>query len=77
MVDREEASWEVVQRSEDDRSWQWLRGGFLDKRTEGFVCASQETVKTTCYTITVMKKEGDRMCKLCGKYAETSFGEWV
>ena len=44
----------------------------MDKKTEGFVCAAQETVlKTKCYAETVMKKEGDRMCRFWGKYADT------
>jgi hypothetical protein len=56
----------------DERSWQWLRGGYLDKRTEGFVCAAQENVlKTRCYCATVMKQGGDVNCRKCGKYAET------
>ena len=56
----------------DERSWQWLRGGFLDKRMEGFVCAVQETVlKTKCYAATVMNKERDMMCRLYGTYANT------
>ena len=56
----------------DDRSWQWLRGGFLDKRTEGFVCAAQEKVlNTRCFSKTVMKQDVNVMCRLCGKSAET------
>ena len=23
-----------------EKAWQWMRGGFLDKRTEGYVCAA-------------------------------------
>ena len=47
----------------DERLWQWLKGGFLDKRTEGFVCAAQETVlKTKCYAATVMKETGCAGC---------------
>ena len=29
-----------VKNVADERSWQWLRGGYLDKRTEGYVCAA-------------------------------------
>jgi len=61
-----------VKEVADGKSWQWLRGGYLDKRTEGFVCAAQENVlKTRCYQATVMKKGGDVKCRMCGKYAET------
>ena len=56
----------------DERSWQWLRGGFLDKRTEGYVCAAQEKVlNTRCFCRTVMKKDGAMMCRMCGRGAET------
>lgn len=61
-----------VKEVADERSWQWLKGGYLDKRNEGFVCAAQENVlKTRCYVATVMKQGGDVNCRLCGKYAET------
>ena len=56
----------------DERSWQWLRGGFLDKRTEAFVCAAQENaLKTRCYNATILHQEGDVKCRMCGKSAET------
>ena len=44
-----------VEYVSDERTWQWLRGGFLDKRTEGFMCAAQ-VLRTMCYSATVMKK---------------------
>ena len=56
----------------DGRSWQWLRGGYLDKKNEGYVCAAQENVLKTRYLEgTVMKGQGDKMCRKCGKYVET------
>ena len=56
----------------DPKSWQWLRGGFVDKRTEGFVCAAQENVlPTRLYRATVMKDGTEKMCRLCGKNAES------
>ena len=56
----------------DERSWQWLRGGFLDKRAEAFVCAAQENaLKTRCYNATILRQEGDVKCRMCGKSAET------
>ena len=56
----------------DERSWQWMKGGFLDKRTESFVSAAQDNILATrCYTVTVLKKPGDMNCRLCGKAAES------
>ena len=56
----------------DERTWQWLRGGFLDKRNEGYVCAAQENVlKTRYYVTSIMKQDGDSLCRLCGAYVET------
>jgi hypothetical protein len=55
-----------------ERSWQWLNGGFLDKRTEGFLCAAQENVlKTRYYCATVMKQGEQQQCRKCGEYVET------
>ena len=57
----------------DERSWQWLRAGYLDKRTEAFACAAQEQVlKTRLYEATVMKvADQNKMCRVCGKYVES------
>ena len=43
----------------DPRSWQWLSGGFLDKRKEGFICAAQENMlNTRYYCANILKQEG-------------------
>ena len=61
-----------VKEVADERTWQWLRGGFLDKRTEGYVCAAQETVlNTRGFSATVMKLDVSRWCRMCGKSCET------
>ena len=61
-----------VKEVADEKSWQWMRGGFLDKRTEGFVCAAQENVlQTNCYKVTIMKQGDNVKCRKCGKEAET------
>ena len=61
-----------VKEVADQRSWQWLKGGFLDKRTESFVCAAQENVLATrYYCATILKKEVSKKCRKCGKYVET------
>ena len=55
-----------------EKSWQWLRGGFVDKRTEGFVCAAQENViPTRLYCTTVIKDGGGQECRMCGEEAES------
>ena len=61
-----------VKEVADERTWQWLRGGYLDKRNEGYVCAAQENVlKTKCYAVTIMREGEDSLCRLCGKSWET------
>ncbi len=56
----------------DERSWQWMRSGFLDKRAESFVTAAQDNVLATrCYNVTILKQPGDKNCRLCGSSAET------
>jgi hypothetical protein len=56
----------------DERSWQWMRSGFLDKRAESFLCAAQDNVLgTRYYNTSVLKKPGDKNCRLCGKEVES------
>ena len=56
----------------NEKSWQWMRGGFVDKRTEGFVCAAQENViATRLYCATVIGDGGGRDCRMCGEEAES------
>ena len=55
-----------------ERSWQWLRGGYLYKNTEGYICAAQEGVLyTRKYCASVMNQEIDSKCRMCGEYDET------
>ena len=55
-----------------EKSWQWMRGGFVDKRTEGFVCAAQENVvPTRLYHRTVIKDGSSQECRMCGEEAES------
>ena len=55
-----------------ERSWQWLRGGYLYKSTEGYICAAQEGVLyTRKYCASVMNQEVDSKCRMCGEYEET------
>ena len=55
-----------------EKSWQWMKGGFVDKRTESFVCAAQENViATRLYCATVIGDGSGRDCRLCGEEAES------
>ena len=61
-----------VKEVASDKSWQWLRGGYLYKGTEAYICAAQENVlNTRNYCASVMNQEIDNMCRMCGEYAET------
>lgn len=56
----------------DERSWQWLRAGYLGKGTEGFVCAAQEqALRTRFFRATIQKEAIDPMCRVCGKEVES------
>ena len=56
----------------DDRSWQWIRGGFMAKSTEAFVFAAQEqALRTRLLQATIERQEVDVNCRVCGKVAET------
>ena len=56
-----------------DRSWQWLKAGYLTKSTEGFIMAAQEqALRTKGVKASIDKVEGeDGMCRLCGKFQES------
>ena len=57
-----------VREVADEKSWQWMNGGFIDKRTEGFVCAAQENVlQTNCYKTTITKQGDNMKCRKCGR----------
>ena len=63
---------EKVKEVADSRSWQWLSGGYMDKRKEGYICAAQENVlNTRFYSATILGKGGDGKCRKCGKDPET------
>ena len=57
----------------DERSWQWLNGGYLTKATEGFILAAQEQALRTRWVRATIDGEADvdPMCRLCGKHLET------
>ena len=56
----------------DDRSWQWLRAGYLGKGTEGFVCAAQEqALRTRFFRATIEKEDVDPKCRMCEEEVES------
>ena len=62
----------AVKEVASDRSWQWLRGGYLYKRTEGFVCAAQEDViYTRHYCASVAHMDVEDKCRMCGEPGES------
>lgn len=50
----------------DERLWQWLRAGYLGKRTEGYVFAAQEQALRT-----IENEDVDANCRVCGKEVES------
>ena len=57
----------------DERSWQWLNGGYLTKATEGFILAAQEQALRTRWVRATIDgvADVDPMCRVCGQYQET------
>ena len=58
---------------DSERSWQWLKAGFLTKSTEGFIMAAQEqALRTKWVKATIDNVEGeDGKCRICGDWFET------
>ena len=58
---------------DSERSWQWLKAGFLTKSSEGFIIAAQEqALRTKWVKATIDKVEGeDGKCRICGDWFET------
>ena len=64
----------------DKRSWQWLRAGYLNKGTEGYVCAAQEqALRTRFFCASVQKEDVDQMCRICIREVESvgHLTKWV
>ena len=56
----------------DDRSWQWLRGGYLSKGFEAYVCAAQEqAIRTRTIRAMIDKENISMVCRKCEKANET------
>ena len=56
-----------------DRSWQWLKGGFLTKASEGYIMAAQEQALQTRWRKSTIEGVEDEngLCRICGKWFET------
>ena len=57
----------------DERSWQWLKAGYLTKATEGFISAAQEQALRTRWVRATIDGEADvdPKCRVCGEWPET------
>ena len=56
-----------------DRSWQWLKGGFLTKASEGYIMAAQEQALQTKWRKSTIEglEDENGLCRICGKWFET------
>ena len=56
----------------DERSWQWLRAGYLAKSTEAFACAAQEqALGTRLFKRVILGEDINAECRICGKVSES------
>ena len=61
-----------VRRVADNRSWQWVRGGYLAKITEAFVFAAHEqALRTRFLSAKIEGEDISPLCRICGKAAES------
>ena len=63
---------ESIKDVADERTWQWLRAGYLAKSTEAFVCAAQEQALRTRFTkAKIDGEEIETCCRVCEDQIET------
>ena len=63
---------ESIEEVADERTWQWLRAGYLAKSTEAFIFAAQEQALRTRFTSSkVDGEEIETHCRVCGDQIET------
>jgi hypothetical protein len=61
-----------VKEVADERSWQWVRGGYMAVATERYIFAAQEQALGTRWARNARFKEDvDPMCRVCRKQLET------
>ena len=54
-----------------ERTFDWLKKGYLDKRTEGYIFSAQEqALQTNWLKSRITGGEVDRMCRKCKQYPE-------
>ena len=53
-------------------TWQWLKGGHLQKKTQAMVCATQEqALRVNSIKEHIDGQDVSPMCRLCGESSET------
>ena len=58
-------------RVEWKKTWQWLRKGDLEGRTEVLMCsAQQQALITNCIKFQTYKKLKSPICRMCGRKGE-------
>ena len=64
---------ESVKDVASDRSYDWMKSGYLDKATESYICAAQEQALMTRWRERYIHKDMnvDPKCRVCGEYDET------
>ena len=56
--------WEVKEVA-DDKSWNWVSGGYMEVDTDSYIFATQEqALGTRCARNTRYKEEVDPMCRV-------------
>ena len=56
-----------------DKSWQWLKGGHLEKETEVMVCVAQEQeLRVNLIKNHIDGQDVSPMCRLCGESSDAS-----
>ena len=61
-----------VEAVADNRSWQWLRAGYLAKSTEAYLFAAQEqALRTRFFRKTIEGEDCDGECRVCGETVES------
>ena len=64
--------YEQVKDVADERSWQWVRGGFMTPSTEAYIYAAQEQALGTRWVrSTIYQEDVAAECRVCGEQLET------
>ena len=64
---------DISKVGDKEKSWQWVRAGYMAKSTEAFLFAAQEqALRTRLVRANIDGEEIDPLCRLCGKVGETT-----